>query len=112
MAPVVAKTGLLVDFFRTHARRRVADSLHSSRMFGWRFWVPLLMLASWSASASLDFKLGAAASLGFGLDVDVLLLTEAQKLRDAANQRLQLEQIDRDTVGFHLRPQVHLTWHI
>jgi hypothetical protein len=65
-----------------------------------------------SGSGGLDFKLGAAASLGFGLDVDVLLLTQAEKLRDAANQQLQLDQIDRDTVGFHVRPQVHLTWHI
>lgn len=64
------------------------------------------------ASGGLDFKLADAASLGVGLDAEVLLVTQAQKLRDAANRELQLEQVDRDSVGFHLRPQLHLTWHL
>jgi hypothetical protein len=64
------------------------------------------------ASGGLDFKLGDAVSLGLGLDLEVLLLTQAQKLQDAAQRDLDIQEIDRDTVGFHIRPQLHLTWHI
>lgn len=64
------------------------------------------------ASGGLDFKLGKPLSLGFGVDLEVLALTQAQKLQDAANRDLQLQQIDRDTFGFHIRPQLHLTWHV
>lgn len=64
------------------------------------------------ASGGLDFKLDDALSLGIGVDVELLLLTQAQKLEDAASRDLDLQEIDRDTVGFHIRPQLHLTWHI
>lgn len=64
------------------------------------------------ASGGIDIRLGKGASLGFALDADVLILTQAQKLEDAATQELRPEEIDRDSVGFQLRPQVHLTWHL
>jgi hypothetical protein len=64
------------------------------------------------ASGGLDFKLSEAVSLGLGLDVEVLLLTQAQKLQSAATMQLQPQEIDRDSIGFQLRPQLHLTWHL
>lgn len=64
------------------------------------------------ASGGLDFKINDAASLGVGLDVEVLLMTQAQKLRDAVSGELRPEEVDRDSAGFQIRPQLHFTWHI
>lgn len=62
-------------------------------------------------SGGVDVKLSEALSLGVGLDAEVLLLTQAQKVGDALASDLQAQEIDRDTLGFQIRPQLHLTWH-
>lgn len=65
-----------------------------------------------SGSGGLDIALSPELSLGFGADIDVLLMTQAQTLQDAASRDLDVRQLDRNTIGFQLRPQVHLTWHL
>jgi hypothetical protein len=71
-----------------------------------------------SSSAGLEFRLGRPISLGIGFDADLLLLASQGQLQlanDAAGGNVtasQLRELDGTAVGFQLRPQLHLIWHI
>lgn len=69
--------------------------------------------------AGLDVRPTDAISFGIGIDGDVLLLSSTQQLRSTAsfvaggsvNQNTASE-IDGSALGFQIRPQIHLTWHL
>lgn len=71
-----------------------------------------------SGSGGLEVRVGPGASLGFGLDTDLLLLASRRQLRagsDALGGNATLEglrTLDGSAVGFQLRPQLHFIWHI
>ncbi|HEX2733613.1 MAG TPA: hypothetical protein VHM70_18515 [Polyangiaceae bacterium] len=71
-----------------------------------------------SASGGLEIQVAKPISIGLGLDTDLLLLTRSGQLAavgSAATGGLttsNIQALDGSAVGFQLRPQLHLTWHI
>ena len=66
-------------------------------------------------AGGLDFRLGKAISIGFGADADVLFLGSTGQLGAALGGSIDADtasEIDGSAVGFLLRPQLHLTWHL
>lgn len=69
-------------------------------------------------STGLEVQLAPAASIGFGFDADLLLLTRTGQIgaaRDVAGGDVSLDnlrELDGSAVGFQLRPQLHFTWHL
>jgi hypothetical protein len=69
-----------------------------------------------SLSGGLEIMLADPISLGFGLDGDLLLLSQeigsAADLASGNADAQDLANLDGSAAGFQLRPQLHLTWHL
>lgn len=69
-----------------------------------------------TTSGGVDIQLTQAISVGIGCDADLLFLSQALDTKTAlgpsATSTIDVAELEGSVIGFLVRPQLHLTWHM